>query len=108
MAVRAVRMTGPGAGSEGLVDDGLDGARAAAAFRAAAKAAVNLLGATQQIIRSAHGIADIVVAQDVAGTDDHKDARTFGDAASSTYETASYDAKGKTVVSSYSKLVLAD
>jgi hypothetical protein len=101
-------MAGPGTSSERLVDDGLDRARAAAAFRAAAEAAVNLLGVTWKVVRSAHGIADIMVTQDVAGTDDHKNALAFGDAVISKYETAPHDAKGKTVVSSNSKLPVAD
>ena len=80
VAVRAVGVAGPGTRSERLVDDGLDGARAATAFSTAAEAAINLLGVTRKVVRGAHGIADIMVAQDVAGTDDHLDARAFGDA----------------------------
>jgi hypothetical protein len=30
-----------------------------------------LLCATRKIVRSAHGIADIMITKDVAGTDDH-------------------------------------
>ena len=108
MAVRAVRIAGQGTRSERLVDDGLDRARTAAAFRAAAEAAVNLLGVTWKVVRTAHGIADIMVTQDVAGTDDHKNTMAFGDAAISKYETAPHDAKGKSVVSSNSKLPVAD
>ena len=70
-AVRAVRLAGPRTCPERLVDDGLDGARAPATFCAAAEAAINLLGVTRKVVRVAHGIADIMVAQDVAGTDDH-------------------------------------
>ena len=80
MAVRAAGMAGPGASPERLVDDGLDGPCAAAAFGAATEAAVDLLGATPKVVRCAYGIADIMVAKDVAGTDDHKNAQTFGDA----------------------------
>ena len=108
MAVRTTGMAGPGTSSERFVDDGLDRARAAAAFSTAAEAAVNLLGVTQKVVCSAHGIADIMVTQDVAGTDDHKNALAFGDAVTSKYETAPHDAKGKTVVSSNSKLPVAD
>src|SRR5947208_12748286 len=67
-AVRATGAAGFGAGTEGLVDDGLDGAGATAAFSAAAEAAVDLLGAARKVRRRSHGIADIMVAQDVAGT----------------------------------------
>ncbi len=71
VAVRAARTAGLGAGTEGLIDDGLDGARAAAAFGAAAETAINLLGVARQILRGAYGTADIVVGQDVTGTDNH-------------------------------------
>ena len=70
-AVRATGAAGLGAGAKGLIDDGLDGAGAAAAFGVAAKAAIDLLCATRKVRGSSHGIADIMVAQDVAGTDDH-------------------------------------
>ena len=70
--VPASGMAGLGAGPEGLVDDGLDGARASAAFGAAAEAAVDLLGIARKVFRGADGVADIVVAEDVAGTDNHE------------------------------------
>src|SRR5262249_59988484 len=63
-----------------LVDDGLDGAGATAAFGAAAEAAIDVLGASRKAGCSSHGIADVMVAQDVAGTDDHETGRPFGDA----------------------------
>ena len=55
----------------GLVDDGLDGPCAATAFHDAAKATMDMLGMTQHIVSGTDGIADIMVAEDVAGTDDH-------------------------------------
>ena len=73
--VVAVRATGAaflGAGAKRFVDDGLDGARAAAAFGAAAEATVNLLGIPRQVRGCPDGTPDIVVAQDVAGTDNHE------------------------------------
>jgi hypothetical protein len=73
-------VAGPGACPKRVVNDGLDRARAAAAFGAAAEAAIDLLGVTGEIVGTAHGIADIMVAQDVAGTDDHKNAQAFSDA----------------------------
>ena len=81
--VAAVRATGAaflGAGAECFVDDGLDGARAAAAFGAAAEATVNLLGIPRQVRSRTYGTTDIVVAQDVAGTDNHETGEPFGDA----------------------------
>ncbi len=50
-AVGAPRATGHGASTESLVNDGLDGARAPAAFSAAAEAAIELLGIAGQIFR---------------------------------------------------------
>ena len=43
MAVRTAGLAGLGAGTERLVDDALDGPRAAPAFHAATKAAMDLL-----------------------------------------------------------------
>jgi hypothetical protein len=77
------------AGTERFVDDGFDRARAAAALGAASEASVNLLGISRQVRSCTHGIPDIVVAQDVAGTDDHETKITLGDAPSSIWKTAS-------------------
>jgi hypothetical protein len=59
---------------------GLDGARAPAAFGAAAEATIDLLWITRQVRSCAYGIPDIVVAKDVAGTNDHRSGRPIGDA----------------------------
>jgi hypothetical protein len=72
LTVRAAGTAGLGAGAERLVDDGLDGARTAAAFGAAAEATIELLGVPGQIFRALDGTADIVVGQDVTGTNDHE------------------------------------
>ena len=79
MAVRAARAAGLGAGAERLVDDGLDGACTTAAFGAAAEAAVNLLGMTRKIRCCVNGIADVMVAQDVARTDNHEGKQLSGE-----------------------------
>jgi hypothetical protein len=50
-AVGASGATGLGASTKSLVNDGLEGARATAAFSAAAEAAVELLGIAGQIFR---------------------------------------------------------
>jgi len=50
-AVGAAGATGLGAGTKSLVNDGFDGARAPAAFSAAAEAAIELLGIAGQIFR---------------------------------------------------------
>ena len=71
MAMRTTGAAGLGAGTQRFVDDGLDGARATAALRAAAEAAIELLGVAGKVLRTLDGTADIVVAKDVAGTDDH-------------------------------------
>jgi hypothetical protein len=87
-AVRAAGAAFLGAGAEGFVDDGLDGARAPAAFGAAAEATVNLFRIARQVRGCAYSIADILVAQNVAGTDDHETDKTLGDATSSIFKSA--------------------
>jgi hypothetical protein len=72
LTVRAAGTAGLGAGSERLVDDGLDGARTAAAFGAAAEATIELLGVPGQIFRALDSTADIVIGQDVTGTNNHE------------------------------------
>ena len=77
-AAQAVRAPGAAdlrAGPERVVDDGLDGARATAAFGAAAETAVDLLGAARKVFGGVDGVADIVVAEDVAGTNNHENAK---------------------------------
>ena len=71
MAVRTTGAASLGAGAQRFVDDRLDGARAAAALGAAAEAAIELLGVAGKVLRTLDGTTDIVVAKDVAGTDDH-------------------------------------
>jgi len=71
----AMRATGAaflGAGAERFIDDRLDRTRATSTLGAAAEASVNLLGIPRKIRSCTHGIPDIVVGQDVAGTDDHE------------------------------------
>jgi hypothetical protein len=70
-AMRTPGTAGFGTGPQSLVDNGLQGARAPAAFGATTKTAIDLLGVTREIIRSADGVADIVVAEDVAGANNH-------------------------------------
>jgi len=87
-AVRAAGAAFLGAGAEGFVDDGLDGARAPAAFGAAAEATVNLFRISRQVRGCTYGTTDIVVAQNVAGTDDHETDKTLSDATSSIFKSA--------------------
>ena len=80
LAGLAVRTSGPAGhrtGAQRLVNNGLDGARASAAFGAAAKAAINLPGIARKFFSCADGIADIVVAEDVAGTHNHENGSTL-------------------------------
>jgi hypothetical protein len=72
VAMRTAWATGPRAGTECLVDDRLHGTRASPTFNTAAKAVIDLLGVSRQVHSRVHGAADIVVRQDVAGTNDHK------------------------------------
>jgi hypothetical protein len=76
--MRAAGAASLGAGTQRLVNDGLDGARAAAAFGAAAEATINLLGIPGEVFRAIDRTADIVVGQDVAGTNNHKTAGSSG------------------------------
>lgn len=69
LGVRAAGTAGLRAGSQRFIHDFLDGACAAAALGAAAEAAIDLPGGTRQFLD--HGIADVVVGQDVTGTNDH-------------------------------------
>ncbi len=80
LAVRTSGTAGLGAGAEGLVDDGLDGARAPAAFGAAAEAAIDLLGTAGKVRRRGDGTADVLVADDVTGTNNHETGGPIGDA----------------------------
>ena len=76
--MRAARTARLGAGAERFVDNGLDGARAAATFGATAEASVDLLWIARQVRRCANSTADIMVAEDVTGTDNHEDGGPIG------------------------------
>ena len=71
MVVRTTDAASLGAGAQRVVDDGLDGSRAAAALGAAAEATIKLLGVAGKVLRILDGTADVVVAQYVTGADDH-------------------------------------
>ena len=70
-------LTGASAGAQRFVDNGLDGARAAAAFGATAEATIDLLGIPGEVFRAIDRTADIMVGQDVARTNNHKTAWLF-------------------------------
>jgi hypothetical protein len=72
LTVRATGTAGLGASAQSLLDNGLDGARATAALSTAAEATVDLLGIPGKVFRAIDRTADIVVGQDVAGTDNHE------------------------------------
>ena len=99
MIVRATGTAGLGAGPKRLIEDRLDGARAAAALGAAAETIIDLLGTTRRFVRIGHRMAYIVVAEDVTGTDDHETGRTFKAAGILIfkYSRPPREAKGKTV-----------
>jgi hypothetical protein len=71
LAVRTPRTAGFCAGAERFIHDFLDGAGAPAALSAATEASVDLPGRARRHLRNAHGGADVVVGEDVAGTNDH-------------------------------------
>jgi len=77
-AVRAAGTAGLGASAERFVDDTLDGARASPAFGRATEATIDLLRVTRQVFRGADSAADIVVGQDVAGTNNHEKRQASG------------------------------
>jgi len=77
-AVRAAGTAGLGASAERFFNDTLDGARASPAFGRATEATIDLLGVTRQIFRGADSAADIVVGQDVAGTNNHEKRQASG------------------------------
>ena len=76
MRVGVVRRMGassgtlPGAGTQRILDDLVDGAGAAAAFGAAAQAAIDLPCRARTVGRGADRAADVIIAQNIAGTDD--------------------------------------
>lgn len=70
--VRAAGTAGFRTGPQGLVDDGLNRARAAAALGTTAETAIHLLGISCHGPAGIHGVTDIVVAEDVTGTDNHQ------------------------------------
>ena len=77
-AVRASGAAGLGAGTEGVINDGLDGTRASATLGAATETAVDLLGIARELFRRVDGVTDIVVAEDVAGTNNHENGQVLG------------------------------
>ena len=83
--MRAAGAAGLGASAQGLIDNCLDGTRATAAFGAAAEATVDLLGIPGKVFRATDRAADIVVGQDVAGTNNHENKGLFDDATSLRY-----------------------
>lgn len=70
LGVRAIGRAFAGAGAEGILDDGVDRAGAAAAFRAATEAAIDLAGGARHLARCADSAANVFVGQHVTGTDD--------------------------------------
>ena len=80
LTVRATGTAGLGAGAQSLVNDGLDGARAAAALGAATEASIELLGIAGKVFGATDRAADVVVGEDVTGTNNHEDGRPIGDA----------------------------
>jgi hypothetical protein len=93
-AVRAARAAGLGAGTERFVHNCLDGPRAATALGAAAEATIDLPRRARRT-RSANGISDIMVGEDVAGTNDHRMKAGSQGGTPLRYLRAGRDAKGK-------------
>jgi hypothetical protein len=92
--VRATRAAGLGARTERFVHNRLDGPRAATALGAAAEATIDLPRRARRT-RSANGISDIMVGEDVAGTNDHGGKASSQGGTPLRYLRAGPDAKGK-------------
>ena len=104
LAVRASRAAGLGAGAQRFIHDLLDGAGASTALGAAAQTAVDLPWRAWRHLRHAHGVAHVVVGEDVAGTNDHGDGDALATGSVLEYVRREPDAKEKIVFSSNSKL----
>jgi hypothetical protein len=71
LGVRAPFAAGLGARTQRFIHDLADGPGTTTALGAAAKAAIDLPRRARQIAGVSHSVADVVVANDVAGTNDH-------------------------------------
>jgi hypothetical protein len=103
-AVRAASTACDGAAAQCFRHDLLDGARAATALSTTAKTSIHLTGRTRQIGCGGHRVADVMVTEDVTGTNNHGDEQ-LGERMLSGYLSVAADAKGKAAVSSNSKLL---
>jgi len=86
--VRATGTAGLGASAQGFVNDALDGTGAPATLSAATEAAIDLLGIAGEVFGVIDRTADIMVADDVTGTNNHENGWPFGDAKPSIFKTA--------------------
>jgi hypothetical protein len=96
--MRASGLAGLGAGPKRVVKNGLDRARASTALGAAAEAPVDLLGMTWNVLRGIDGVTDIVVAQEVTGTNNHEKATGSSVMCGNRYGGPRREAKGKNTV----------
>ena len=71
MAMGTSRAAGSGTRAKRLIHDLLDGASAPAALCAATQTSIDLSRCARRQLGDGHGAAHVVVAQDVAGTNDH-------------------------------------
>ena len=88
--LRGAAVAGRGSGIQRLIHDPADGAGTTAALGAATQTAINLTGRARRL--RLDGGANIVIAQDVARTDDHRPMVPDGD---NRYLQGSRDAKKK-------------
>jgi hypothetical protein len=93
-AMRAACAARLGASAQSFVHDLLDGPGTAATLCTATKASIDLPRRTRRM-RSGNGIADIVVGEDVAGTDNHEMKARSQVRTSLGYAGAPANAKGK-------------
>jgi hypothetical protein len=93
-----------GAGAKRLIHDFLDGAGAPAALRAAAETAIDLSRRPRRQLCDTYGATHVMVAQDIARTNDHGSRKLADTGWLSGYSMRVRSAKEKTVFSSNSKL----
>jgi hypothetical protein len=102
-AAGAARATSAG---KRFIHDPSDGARAPSTLGAAAEAAIDLAGGTRRLAGSDHR-ADVVIAQYVAGADDHGNPAfptLFSTLCNYRYRSEPVDAKAKHTIYTYSNL----
>jgi hypothetical protein len=111
LAAWAAAATRAAGGGDRLVHDAADGARTPPALGAAPEAAVDLTGGARRLLGGERG-ADVVIAQNVARTDDHGRPggvpSHFSSLCNYRYMSGPWQAKTKRAIYTYSNLMLSN